>query len=95
MSAKSILEVLRLQFPGRLGLSPSEAGHAVFGWARKTTANKISQKSFPFVIHELGGSRIVLLTEIARVLDHQKRRGRPPKSLVIQRGGNNGLSEQV
>jgi hypothetical protein len=81
-------------FPGRVAVSPAEAGRAVFGWSAKTTANRLLEGRFPLPVITLGGKRVCRLEDLAMVLAAEfvapapafavvpapkRRRGRPSK----------------
>lgn len=51
-------------FPGRIAVSPAEAGMAVFGWSPQTCRNRLAKNIFPFSVTKVGGKRVVLLAEI-------------------------------
>lgn len=55
-------------FPGRVAVTPVEAGAAVFGWAEKTTRNRLLNGSFPFPVISLGGRRVVRLADLELAL---------------------------
>lgn len=55
-------------FPGRVAVSPAEAGAAVFGWAEKTAKNRVVLGTFPFPIVDLLGRRVVLLADLETAL---------------------------
>lgn len=53
-------------FPGRVAVSPAEAGKAVFGWSPKTTANRLQEGNFPLPVVTLGGKRVCRLEDLER-----------------------------
>ncbi len=55
-------------FPGRVAVTPPEAGATVFGWEASTCYNHIYKKTFPFPITEIGGKKVVTLAAIAEAL---------------------------
>lgn len=55
-------------FPGRVAVSPAEAGKAVFGWSPKTTANRLQEGKFPFPVVTLGGKRVCRLGDLEMLL---------------------------
>jgi hypothetical protein len=55
-------------FPGRVAVTPAEAGHAVFGWTAKTVRNRLLAASFPFPVVTLAGRRVVRLADLENAL---------------------------
>lgn len=55
-------------FPGRVAVTPAEAGAAVFGWAAKTTRNRLLACTFPFPVVSIGGRRMVRLADLELIL---------------------------
>lgn len=55
-------------FPGRLAVSPVEAGAAAFGWAAKTSRNRLLAGTYPFPVVTVGGVRVVRLADVETVL---------------------------
>lgn len=55
-------------FPGRVAVSPAEAGKAVFGWSPKTTANRLLEGKFPLPVVTLAGKRVCRLADLEMVL---------------------------
>lgn len=51
-------------FPGRVAVSPVEIGAAVFGWAPKTTRNRLLTGTFPFRVITIAGVRVVRLADV-------------------------------
>lgn len=66
-------------FPGRIAVSPVEAGGAAFGWAPKTTRNRLLAGTFPFPVITLAGVRVVRLADVERALA-----GAPPSNPAPQ-----------
>lgn len=75
-------------FPGRVAVSPAEAGKAVFGWSAKTTANRLLAGTFPLPVVELGGKRVCRLVDLERVFSGsaQSSEPSPVKQQVVKRG---------
>jgi hypothetical protein len=55
-------------FPGRVAVTPPEAGAVVFGWKASTSYNHIYMGTFPFPVTEIGGRKVVTLAAIAEAL---------------------------
>ncbi len=66
-------------FPGRVAVSPAEAGKAVFGWSPKTTANRLLEGKFPLPVVTLGGKRVCRLDDLEMLLA-----GKPASGPVSQ-----------
>lgn len=81
-------------FPGRVSLTPAEAGAAAFGWTSKTVRNRLLAGTFPLPLVEVGSKKVVPLTALAAALGEdepvpaaalpaaapaQRGRGRPRK----------------
>lgn len=59
-------------FPGRVAITPPEAGAIVFGWKASTSYNHIYKGTFPFPLTEIGGKKVVTLAVIAEALGETK-----------------------
>lgn len=59
-------------FRGRACVSPAEAGTAIFGWQPSTCYNRIFAGTFPLPLVEIGGKKMVRVSDIAVAL------GEPP-----------------
>ncbi|BCK87807.1 hypothetical protein MIZ01_1603 [Sideroxyarcus emersonii] len=76
-------------FKGRIAVTPTEAGYAIFGQARQTTNNQLCKGSFPLPVTVISGKRIVLVDDIQKFIDEARekslkpRRGRPSKASKI------------
>lgn len=64
-------------YPGRVALTPAEAGAAVFGWCGKTVANRLHAGTFPLPLVTVGGKQVVPLSVLAELLGET-----PPAPLV-------------
>lgn len=51
-------------FPGRVAISPVEAGRAAFGWSPKTTANRLLAGTFPLPIVGIGNRRVCRVSDL-------------------------------
>lgn len=84
-------------FPGRLAVSPVEAGGAAFGWAPKTTRNRLLAGTFPFPVVTIAGLRVVRLADVEMALAGappsepapqpvrlKRKPGRPRKMMEVQ-----------
>lgn len=89
MSSLSVFDA----FPGRVAISPVEAGFAACSWSAKTTRNRLTAGTFPFRITLLGGKKVVLLADLAQALGEavvpqrqeqpeRLRRGRKPRPAI-------------
>jgi predicted DNA-binding transcriptional regulator AlpA len=92
------LDELRKQYPGQMVLTPEQAAKALGNLKKKTVYNQVSKKTFPVRVIKSGksgwGADII---DMARYLatgipydptkepeaDKPKKRGRPPKPLLI------------
>lgn len=83
------LQTLSSVFPGRVMLTPAEAGHAAFGWATQTARDALYKKTFPIplVVVPPSGKKMVRIDDLADFLDNQAKRpakrGRPTKAEQI------------
>ncbi len=59
-------------FPGRVALSPVEAGAAAFGWSSATTRYRLCRGTFPLPVTEIGGKKVVTLAALAVALGEQE-----------------------
>lgn len=84
-------------FPGRVAVSPVELGAAAFGWAAKTTRNRLLAGTYPFPVVTVGGVRVVRLVDVETVLagastsepapqppQLKRKPGRPRKMMEVQ-----------
>lgn len=72
-------------FRGRVAISPVEAGGAVFGWAPKTTRNRLLAGTFPFPVITLGGVRVVRLADLEMALAGASPPGPVPQPPQLKR----------
>jgi hypothetical protein len=77
------IEVLRLQFPGRVLIPVLEAGQAI-GYAQSTVRGKLHHATFPLKTVKNGDMRMVHIVELAHYIDglgatSKRGRGRPRK----------------
>ena len=73
-------------FPGRVAVSPAEAGKAVFGWSAKTTANRLLAGTFPLPVVTLGGKRVCRLVDLELVFSGSAPTNAPVEQQVAKRG---------
>lgn len=73
-------------FPGRVAVSPVEAGAAAFGWAAKTTRNRLLAGTYPFRVVTLGGLRVVRLADVEMALAGASPSDPAPQPLQLKRG---------
>lgn len=81
---------LREMFPGRIAVSPVEAGMSVFGWSAQTVRNRLTKNTFPFLVTEVAGKRVVLLSEVEAKLNLSAEQPAPiekPAPLARRRPG--------
>lgn len=83
-------------FSGRVLVSPAEAGAALFGWRAGTAHNRVFSGTFPLPLVEIGGKKMVRVSDIAAAIGEApavsvepltqpvapRRRGRPRKMEV-------------
>lgn len=81
-------------FCGRVLVSPAEAGAALFGWRAGTAHNRVFSGTFPLPLVEIGGKKMVRVSDIAAAIGEvppvpaepvaqptaRRGRGRPRKS---------------
>ena len=77
------IELLRLQFPGKMLISTIEAG-AALGLSPSTVRNRLWKNTFPVPTRLEGDKRMCSLLDLAEYLDSQPsegraKRGRPRK----------------
>jgi len=82
-------------FPGRIAVTPQEAGLAVFGQSRQTTNNQLHQHRFKLPVTLLGQKRVVLVEDLQLLIDSARQQktkrkvGRQSKaSQMLARGGD-------
>jgi len=85
-------------FSGRLLVTPVEAGAALFGWKPATAHNRVFAGSFPLPLVEIGGKKMVRVSDIAAAVGEvppsapvahpaQVKRGRGrPRNNALARG---------
>lgn len=82
-------------FFGRLAISPAEAASAVLGWTSNTTRTKICRGQFPLPLIQIGGRKLVRVSDLLDfvqsqpvIVQPQKRKpGRPTKAEQFRTGG--------